>query len=370
MNTRSLVAPVVLALVVGCANPGGPAAAPGQGAQAAANAANSAERTGQLNRLKSLLRDPAFALEMARSLDAAYYVGQGQAVAPFLKPEEETATASKSVREEKIAINLAGFYALETGAGYLAERDRRAPLDVLVAVSGGHLPDVDMLLLARFANATWKAGQPFRALARITRDTFGPAAQLSDAELRKDYVQIKAAAARLVQAMADARGSDTAGQLARLQTLLRDTAFAQDMAQTLDAAYYTGQGQAVPAFLKPEELGATSTKSVREEKIAINLAGFYALEAGVGILSERGGETPLQIIDGIAAGTRPAGDMLLLARLANATWKAGQPFRALSRISRDTFKPAALLSGADVKKDVDQIRAAAFRLAQEMRAPG
>ena len=351
------------ALLTACAGMAPPAAGPASPVPVSA-----AVRTAELDRLQTLLRDPAFALAMAESLDAAYYRGQGQTPPPFLKPEEMTATAAKSVREEKIAINLAGFYALETGTGYLAERDRQAPLDVLQSVAEGRRSEADMLLLARFANATWKAGQPFRSLARIARPNFIPAARLDDAELRKDFVQIRAAATRLVAALQDAKGRDSATQLARLQTLLRDTAFAQDMAQTLDAAYYTGQGQAVPPFLKPEEMTATTAKSVREEKIATNLAGFYALEAGVGLIAERGRESPLQIIDGIAQGTRPAGDMLLLARLANATWKAGQPFRSLARISRDTFKPAALLSPADVAKDHDQIRAAAARLAQAMRS--
>jgi len=59
--------------------------------------------------------------------------------------------------------------------------------------------------------------------------------------------------------------------------------------------------------------------------------------------------------------------MLLLARFANATWKAGQPFRSLSRITRDNFRPAVLLSDDELKKDFDQIRAAAATLADAMR---
>lgn len=59
----------------------------------------------------------------------------------------------------------------------------------------------EMLLLARFANATWKAGQPFRSLARITRPNFIPAAMLTDEELQKDFDQIKAAAGKLLEAM-------------------------------------------------------------------------------------------------------------------------------------------------------------------------
>ena len=58
-----------------------------------------------------------------------------------------------------------------------------------------------MLLLARFANTTWKAGQPFRSLSRITRDTFRPAALLSEEELKKDFEQIRAASVKLLEAM-------------------------------------------------------------------------------------------------------------------------------------------------------------------------
>jgi hypothetical protein len=122
-------------------------------------------------------------------------------VPPFLKPEEETATAAKSVREEKIAINLAGFYALEAGIGYLSERDGLEPVKILEAIAEGRLAKDDMLLLARFANATWKASQPFRSLSRISRDTFRPAALLSADELAKDYVQVNTAAAKLLEAM-------------------------------------------------------------------------------------------------------------------------------------------------------------------------
>lgn len=159
------------------------------------------ERGAQLLKLQGLLRDKDFALEMAEYLDAAYYKGQGQTPPPFVKPEDETATAAKSVKEEKIAINLAGFYALEAGIGYLSERDGTTPLQILSTIVDGSIPQADMLLLARFANATWKASQPFRSLSRITRDTFRPAALLAPEELLKDYVQIQNAAAKLLEAM-------------------------------------------------------------------------------------------------------------------------------------------------------------------------
>ncbi|MCW5849381.1 MAG: hypothetical protein KIT87_04835 [Anaerolineae bacterium] len=170
-------------------------------------------------------------------------------------------------------------------------------------------------------------------------------------------------------AQAQAKDDPRTAQLQRLRKLLQDQNFALEMAQTLDAAYYKGQNQPVPPFLKPEEETATAPKSVKEEKIAINLAGFYAVESGLGVISERTKEMPMDILDSIAKGTRSKEDMLLIARFANATWKAGQPFRALNRITRDNFRPAALLSQDDLQKDFDQIRAAADKLLEAMKRP-
>jgi len=324
------------------------------------------ELTPQLKRLQALLQSQDFALDMASFLDAAYYRGQDQTPPPFLQPGEDTATIQKSVKEEKIAINLAGFYALESGIGLLAERTKQMPADILDAITQNRLAADDMLVLARFANATWKAGQPFRALNRITRDTFKPAILLTDDDVKKDVVQIKAAAWRLSGAMQDVRGQGRLEQLNRLQALLQNPDFALDMAAYLDAAYYGGLRQTPPPFLRPEDETAVTRKSVREEKIAINLAGFYAVEVGATLIGERTRELPLTILSSIAEGRRSTDDMLLLARFANATWKAGQPFRSLGRITRANFIPAALLSNDELKKDFDQIKAAAQKLRDTM----
>jgi hypothetical protein len=304
---------------------------------------------------------------MAAHLDGAYYRGQGQSPPPFLRPDEETATTPKSVKEEKIATNLAGFYAVEAGLGVLSERTKETPVQILEGIVAGTRPETEMMLLARFANATWKAGQPFRALSRITRDTFKPAALLTEDDLKKDHVQIKAAARRLRDAMTVAAGQDRTEQLRRLQALLQNREFAEEMAAYLDAAYYGGQRQSPPPFLRPEDETAMTRKSVKEEKIAMNLAGFYAIEVGATVIGERTRELPTAILESIVNGTRPQADMLLLARFANATWKAGQPFRSLSRITRSNFIPAAMLSDDELKKDFDQIKAAAAKLLEAMR---
>ncbi len=88
---------LVMALLLTACKPITPVAAPPDTA-APAVAANP-----ELVQLQVLLQDPAFALEMAQWLDAAYYKGQGQAVPAFLSAEEETAVKEKRVKEEKIA---------------------------------------------------------------------------------------------------------------------------------------------------------------------------------------------------------------------------------------------------------------------------
>ncbi len=93
------------------------------------------------------------------------------------------------------------------------------------------------------------------------------------------------------------------------------------------------------------------------------------LVGGVTVIAERTRELPVNILEAVSKGTRSKDDMLLLARFANATWKAGQPFRSLSRITRDNFRPAALLGDDDLQKDFDQIRAAAEKLLDAMRKP-
>jgi GGDEF domain-containing protein len=316
----------------------------------------------QFDALTKSLKDKDFALEMAAWQDGAYYRGQNQEPPPFLTPEEKAGTVTKSVADEKIAMNLAGFYADESGIGVLAERSGKSPAEIVDAMAKGELPEEDMLLIARFANATWKAGQPFRSLDRITRDTFRPAVLLTEPELMKDFDQIKAAAGKLSEKMADVRTAPRDVQLAKLKELLQSKDFALEMAAWQDGAYYRGQGQEPPPFLTPEEKAGTVTKSVADEKVAMNLAGFYAVESGLGVLAETTGKTPRELLRSIVDGTMSEKDMLLIARFANATWKAGQPFRSLDRITRDTFRPAALLTDPELAKDFDQIKAAAQKL--------
>jgi hypothetical protein len=153
----------------------------------------------ELNTINTLLRDTGFALTVASAQEAAYYTAQGKTPPPFF--EGADSTIQKSEHEEKIATNLAGFYAVECGVGYLAATQNKLPSSILQAIITDSVSAGDKQLLERFANATWKASQPFRSLNRITRDIFKPFDLLTPEEIDKDWAQIQAAAKTLLKAL-------------------------------------------------------------------------------------------------------------------------------------------------------------------------
>lgn len=158
--------------------------------------------------------------------------------------------------KEMIAMNLAGFYALECGIGIICEKKDVTIMQVLQQIKNKTLNEEDMLLIARFANATWKAGQPFRGIERIERDTFRPAALLEKDELKKDFDQIYASADKLLEKMVSQGVNFIDSKEVQLEVLhktLKDQDFAIEIAQWLNDQYYINTGQNPPAFLEQEE---------------------------------------------------------------------------------------------------------------------
>jgi hypothetical protein len=313
----------------------------------------------ELKKITVLLRDSSFAVEMAKHLDAAYYTSQEQDAPAFLPDNADTSTIQRSLKDEKIATNIAGFYALECGIGVLMDQKAGSPVEWLNKLIGKQLDSTEIVVLNRFANATWKAGQPFRGLKRITRDVFISPVFLPDDEIKKDYDQVVAAATKLLAALQDVKDSSKLNQLQKISQLLKDKQFAMEMAQHMEAAYYTARQQAVPPFLKQGEDTATIKKSLKEEKIATNIAGFYALECGLSYLATAQKKLPSAVLQSIINDSINEDDKRLFERFANATWKAGQPFRGLDRITRATFTSFDLLTPEEIEKDWVQIRAAA-----------
>lgn len=323
----------------------------------------------ELATIDSLLRDTAFALSMAKSLDSAYYAGIGETAPGFLLPGEDTAVVSKPLKEEKTAVNLAGFYALECGLGLLCTQTNQTPVEWLQKIKNGTADSNAVLLLNRLANATWKAGQPFRSLGRISRYNFTVAGLLSDDEVKKDSVQIANAAAKLLTSMDTVSKKSLPEQMEILRNLMQDTLYAVQMAAWLDSAYAISQQQIPLPFISVSDDTATITKQVKEMKIATSIAGFYALECGLNYLVTTKKMLPSTILKSMVNDSISKEDKMIFARFANATWKAGQPFRGLNRITRQTFTPFYFLNESDIEKDMVQIKMAAQRLLSLFNLP-
>ena len=320
----------------------------------------------ELNKIDALLQDADFTRSMAETVHSAKFEGPGQVVPPFISAEEESKDIRITAKEEKVAINLAGFYALECGIDLLGSETNEPPIVWLQRIVNRKLDENTILLLNRFANATWKAGQPFRGMDRITRSTFIGANHLPENEVEKDKIQIETTAKKLLSSLESVANSSMEEQIKQLQFLLQDIDFAIEMASWLDAGYYTGQNQEPPTFITAEDEIATVTKSVLEIKIANNIAIFYALECGLNYLSTTRQIPPSVILKSIEAKTISTEDKTLFIRFADATRKAGQPFKGLSEITTESFVPFYFLSEPEREKEWMQLTTAAERLLKEL----
>lgn len=319
----------------------------------------------ELTKINSLLKSEQYNASMAQTLQAAYYKNEGQTAPPFLEPGDDTATKRKLVKEEKIATNIAGFYALECGIELLTAQTNKTPVELLNEIVKNKINSASINILNRFANAAWKAGQPFRGLNRIERSTFSGFNFLPGYEVKKDYDMYKTAAAKLLPAMQNLAGSDINKQMQRIRELMQDENFAIAMADSLHVGYYKREQQKAPPFLTKEDDTATVLKSVMEEKIAISVGGFYALECGLNFFAAKN-ILPSQILKSIVEGTISNNDKMLMERFANVTWKAAQPFRSLERIKRNNFIPFYFLDEKEIDKDWVQIKAAAEKLLKDI----
>lgn len=313
----------------------------------------------ELLKIDALLQDTAFAEAMALHLDAACYYEIGEPPPPFLLPDEADMIIAKTVADEKVAINLAGFYALEAGINWRCQKNSSSILDWLERIIHKEITGDEIELLNRFANATWKAGQPFRELQRIQRYNFIGFSSLSDEEVQKDDRQITAAAVKL-KSVLQAGTKDE--QFKQLQDLLHDRAFAFELAAFMESFYYAGENKPVPVFISNEEAVMVRKRRFKDEKIAASLAAFYGLECAVNYLVMKRKEPPTFILRSIINGNISTENKLVIAQFANAAWKAGQPFCKLDSITRDTFRPFNLLPETAINNYWVQIKAAATLL--------
>jgi len=169
--------------------------------------------------IKELLRDKEFAEEMAVYLNDKYNETQpADQRYPLYGEKDVTAPSGTTKKDIAIAMNLAGFYALETAVGALQEMPNRQGQSIgqiMIDIAEGRLSDREKNLVMRFANATWKAGQPFRDINRITRGAFTLWDELPQTEKDKDWVQIQNAAKKTLEKMSAGKdgGDLTLGEL-------------------------------------------------------------------------------------------------------------------------------------------------------------
>lgn len=320
----------------------------------------------ELKKIDALLQDAGFALTMAEALNTAYYQSMNKPVPVFIDASNANSIIVKSAKEEKIAINLAGFYALECGICALVVENNESPISLLEKIVSHNMDNAGMFLLKRFANTTWKAGQPFRELSRINRPNFISASQLSEEDIEKDDAQITNAATKLLASMKKVKGDTVEAQMGKLRSLLQDANYAVEMAAWLHDCYYVGLNQTPPPFFTSADDIDTITKNVKEMKIATSIAGFYALECGVNFFVSSKNVLPSVILRSLVNSTISKADEMLFARFANAAWKAGQPFIELSRIKNKIFKPFYFLDETDIEKDLAQIKSAAELVLKEL----
>lgn len=304
---------------------------------------------------------------MAQHLEAAYYTSIGEDTPAFLKESDNGRFTIYRFTDEKIAVSIAAFYALECAIGQLMYSKGGNPFDWLIKISDRTIDAADRLVLHSFANAAWKAGQPFRGLDRISRDNFASAYFLPEEEIKKNMDQIYAAALYLKKEIQDIGDCSIDVQLEKISQLLQSESFALGIAQYLEEAYYKDTHQFAPAFLQKGEDTAEIKRFMKDYKIAINIAGFYALESGLSYLAISQHSLPSEIIFSIITDSIDVKDKQLFERLANLTWKAAQPFRGLQRITRAIFTPFDLLPQNEKNKDWVQIKAAAKKLQQTLQ---
>lgn len=158
------------------------------------------------SRVTQLLSSITIAVELANAADKAYCNASGGKFVhvPFGADEPQ-----------KVAMNLAGYYAVDQAANTIcAVRDPRFAGEfhawnmALASIAGDDLTATERYIARGIANATWRAGQPFRALERIERksESGAPAMtqfnELSVEEQEKDDVQLRSAARELFKRLA------------------------------------------------------------------------------------------------------------------------------------------------------------------------
>ncbi|MFC1674591.1 response regulator [Candidatus Omnitrophota bacterium] len=334
----------------------------------------------ELGILDSLMKNPAFLETMAGALLSAY---NEHANTDYRITQDTDATVFTKEDLDRTQ-NLAGLIGVEVGTSALLATTRKGNslVSVLKAITEDMLTEKEMRLLALFANATWKAGVPFRVKTGSDGESLGPYSLMQshpdfvpvvlarEEVAEEDILQMKVAAHKLLSAIQHI--DDPQEQLDRLEFLLKNKGFLELLARESLQAYNSRHGTKHSISTDQTLTGLTK----RDLDIAMNLLGFIALEVGVGALLEltRQGQSMSDVLNAIVEGRLTGEEETLLALFANATWKAGVPFRVKTGsdgrslgpyfriMEHPDFRRWAQLPVDEQLKDLIQVHAAAAQL--------
>jgi len=318
-------------------------------------------------KLNEILHDPDFAATFAAGQEFAYYNNRG--LTPPVFESQSTSAVLKSRQNQQIALQLTSFYAVESGIVALCERHGQTPVFWLQQILSKQLSAEETLLLNRFANVTWKTGRIFSGLHHMQEDDFHVADLMPVTDVQRAAKEMASVATLLLEAMKPASTSPLITQFEHLQSLLKDRSFSIQMAEHIfSSKIELPSPDVIPEpFWLPEEENQETERSEMEEKIAINLVAFFALDGALSYFLTVQDKLPSITLASILDGSIRPIDKRLFERFANVAWKASQPFRGLERIEKEDFTVFDLLPAGEVEKDWVQIKTAATSVLKQWK---
>jgi hypothetical protein len=307
--------------------------------------------------MKTLLQSASFAKKITQELSGILFTAKENEAA-------KDATFRLSVAEEKIAINMAGCYALVCGTDLISRQKKMAPWVLLQQIIDDTLDPDNWELLYRFANITWKAGQPFRGHERIERPVFIPFSLLPAHEVKKDHVQIISAAAVLTKSIPHEDDDEDKSFWHQVASRMQDEDFSEMMAAALEESYYKNIGKTPPPFITETEKEDYVEKALEDYNWAASLAAFYGLESAIDYWVQKEAANVPELLHQIINQSLLPDKQKLLLTMCHAATLAGVPFVGIPNAKDDHLVPFSLLPETALEK-YDELLIATARVVDE-----
>ena len=158
-------------------------------------------------------------------------------------------------------------------------------------------------------------------------------------------------------------GYPSVTQFQALNRLLQRRSFGEELCQIGHNAYQTQIAHEAATTLFTPGMSEPD----RERLFATSIAPLYAIDSLITSKWLHHKTSPLAALDEIIEDASASQGVTDLGLLANATWKAGQPFRGLGRIERPVFRSLVTLGQEELSKDPILVKAMAIRLREALQ---